>query len=345
MAGKTDAARLLDIFKKMLAIRRFEENVFDLYEEGAFGGHYHLYIGQEAIGAPVMASLGPEDRIFSTHRNHGHLIARGADPNACMAEILGRATGLNGGRGGTFHLSDPTLGMPHTSALVGGAVPLAAGGAFAAKLKKTGGIGVSMFGDGCFEEGVVYETLNLARLWHLPAIFVCENNTPGAVLKSEGGSNTSNLPEGRVIDTPRALGIESFEVDGGDAGAVDALFSDCVARVRKSGEPIFIEALSERWPGNNFGHPHMVTGKTDVSMIWDESAIKGEHADWFKVHDPLFRLGRSMIADGTATQDQIADIDRDATDTMAEAKAFALSSPFPDLETIPDYVLARVGGN
>jgi len=329
----------------MLAIRRFEEEVFDLFEAGEFGGHYHLYIGQEAAGAAAMASLGPEDRIFTTHRNHGHLIARGADPKACMAEILGRATGLNGGRGGTFHLSDPTLGMPHTSALVGGAVPLAAGGAFAAKIKKSGGVGVCMFGDGSFEEGVVYETLNLARLWHLPVIFFCENNTPGAVLKSQGGSNTSNLPEGRVIDTPKALGIESFEVDGGDAGAVDALFSDCVAKVRASGEPIFIEALSERWPGNNFGHPQMVTGKTDVSMIWDDSSISGDHANWFKVHDPVFRLGRTMIADGTATQDQIIQIDHDATKKMALAKEFALSSPFPDLDTIPDYVLARTGGN
>lgn len=340
-----DAARLIEIFEKMIAIRRFEEQVFALHEEGAFGGHYHLYIGQEATGAAVMASLGAEDRIFSTHRNHGHLIARGADAGAAMAEILGRATGLNGGRGGTFHLSDPSLGMPHTSALVGGAVPLAAGGAFAAKIKKSGGVGVSMFGDGCFEEGVVYETLNLARLWHLPAIFVCENNTPGAVLKSQGGSNTSNLPEGRVIDTPRALGIESHEVDGGDALAVDALFSDCVARVRATGEPIFIEALSERWPGNYYGFPAVVTGPTDVAMIWDDSLTGGDHADWFRVHDPLFRLGRSMLADGAATQEQIADIDRATTETMAQAKDFALSSPLPDIDTIPDYVLARAGGN
>ena len=345
MAGKMESTRSLDIFKKMMAIRRFEEEVLALFEEGAFGGHYHLYIGQEATGAPVMASLGPEDRIFSTHRNHGHMIARGADPNAAMAEILGRATGLNGGRGGTFHLSDPTLGMPHTSALVGGSVPLAAGGAFAAKIKKTGGIGVAMFGDGAFEEGVVYETLNLARLWHLPMIFVCENNTPGAVLKTAGGTNTSNLPEGRVIATPKALGIESFEIDGGDVGAVDTLFSDCVARVRASGEPIFIEALSERWPGNNFGHPKMVTGKTDVSMIWDDSSAKGDYADWFGVHDPILRFGRSLIADGVATQDQIAAIDRAAIDTMAKAKAFALASPLPDIDTISDFVLARAGGN
>ena len=340
-----DAARQVEIFKKMIAIRRFEETVFSLHEEGAFGGHYHLYIGQEATGAAVMASLGPEDRIFTTHRNHGHLIARGADEGAAMAEILGRATGLNGGRGGTFHLSDPSLGMPHTSALVGGAVPLAAGGAFAAKIKKTGGVGVSMFGDGCFEEGVVYETLNLARLWHLPVIFVCENNTPGSILKSQGGNNTSNLPEGRVISTPLALGIESHEVDGGDALLVDELFSKCVARVRETGEPLFIEALTERWPGNHYSFPSMVTGITDMAMIWDDSRIAGDQAEWHRTHDPLLRFGRVMLAKGSATRDQITHMDREATDKMARAKEFALSSPLPDIDTIPDYVLARAGGN
>lgn len=340
MADNRGNTRLIDIFERMVAIRRFEEQVFALHEDGAFSGHYHLYIGQEATGAAVMASLGPDDRIFSTHRNHGHLIARGADPDAAMAEILGRATGLNGGRGGTFHLSDPALGMPHTSALVGGAVPLAAGGAFAAKIKKTGGVGVSMFGDGCFEEGVVYETLNLARLWHLPMIFVCENNTPGAILKSAGGNNTSNLPEGRVIDTPRALGIESHEVDGGDALAVDTLFRDCVERVRSSGEPVFIEALSERWPGNYYSFPKMVTGVTDMTRIWDDALVQGDHADWFGTHDPLFRLGRTLIADGAASRHDIEEIDRKASDTMAKARDAALASPLPSVDTVYDHLLA-----
>ena len=131
-----DKARLLDIFRHMILIRRFEEAVYDFHEQKLFGGHYHLYIGQEATGAAVMASLGAEDRIFSTHRNHGHLIARGVDPKNALAEILNRADGTNGGRGGTFHIADASVGMPHTSALVGGSVPLAAGAGFAAKLKK-----------------------------------------------------------------------------------------------------------------------------------------------------------------------------------------------------------------
>jgi len=340
MADRADNARLVDVFERMVAIRRFEEVVYGLHEEKLFSGHYHLYIGQEATGATVMAALEPRDRAFSTHRNHGHLIARGADPNAAMAEILGRATGLNGGRGGTFHLSDPKLGMPHTSALVGGAVPLAAGGAFAAKVRKTGGIGVAMFGDGCFEEGVVYETLNLARLWELPVIFVCENNTPGAVMKSAGGANTSNLPEGRVMATPMALGIETHEVDGGDVRAVDSLFRDCAERCRRTGKPVFIEALTDRWPGNFYSYPNMVTGLTDVAMIWDASLTVGEHADWYRMHDPVLRFGRMLLAEGAATKDDIAAIDGKTSAKMAKARAFAESSPWPDTKTIPDFVLA-----
>ncbi len=335
-----EKSRTLDIFERMILIRRFEEAVYDFHQQKLFGGHYHLYIGQEATGAAVMASLGPEDRIFSTHRNHGHFIARGGDPSAALAEMLSRADGTNGGRGGTFHLSDPAIGMPHTSALVGGAVPLAAGAGFAAKLKKTGGVGVAMFGDGCFEEGVVYETLNLARLWQLPVIFVCENNTPGAVVKSAGGNNSSNLPEGRVIATPRALGIESHEVDGGDAEVVDALFRDCVERCRATGEPVFIEALTERWPGNYYSFPDMVTGTTDVSMAWDGAATGGDYEAWYRTHDPVLRFARTMIADGAVTEADLTAMDNRATAIIDEARAFAIQSPPPGTQTVQAHVLA-----
>jgi TPP-dependent pyruvate/acetoin dehydrogenase alpha subunit len=338
-----DKTRLLDLFRHMVLIRRFEEAVYEFYEQKHFGGHYHLYIGQEATAAAVMASLGAEDRIFSTHRNHGHLIARGVDPKKALAEILNRADGTNGGRGGTFHLADASVGMPHTSALVGGSVPLAAGAGFAAKLKKSGGIGVSMFGDGCFEEGVVFETLNLARMWELPVIFVCENNTPGSVLKSAGGNNTSNLPEGRVIQIPQALGMECHEVDGGDAEAVDMLFADCAARVRATGQPVFIEALTERWPGNYFSFPSMVTGVTQISMAYDDAAISGDHEEWFRLHDPVLRFARQILVSDAAKFDDIAGIDVEVTETIQAAKAFALRSPLPGTDSVYAHVLAGEG--
>tara|TARA_A100001037_G_scaffold142863_1_gene129420 strand:+ start:699 stop:1721 length:1023 start_codon:yes stop_codon:yes gene_type:complete len=335
-----DKENLLELFRKMILIRRFEETVYEFHQQKLFGGHYHLYIGQEATGAGVMASLVDDDRIFSTHRNHGHLIARGINPKNALAEILNRAGGTNGGRGGTFHLADASAGMPHTSALVGGSVPLAAGAGFAAKLRKSGGIGVSMFGDGCFEEGVVFETLNLARMWDLPVIFVCENNTPGAILKSDGGNNTSNLPEGRVIQIPKALGMECHEVDGGDAKAVNTLFADCASRVRETNQPIFIEALTERWPGNYFSFPSMVTGITKVSMAWDTGSIRGEYEDWFRNHDPVLRLARHLIVSGIATFCDIAGIDVETTEIIADARDFALSSPLPDSGSVYAHVTA-----
>jgi len=336
-----DKERLLKIFQNMVLIRRFEEAVFEFHEQNLFSGHYHLYIGQEATGAAVMASLDAKDRIFSTHRNHGHLIARGVDPSLAMAEILNRVDGTNGGRGGTFHLASAEAGMPHTSALVGGAVPLAVGAAFASKIKKSGGVGISMFGDGCFEEGVVFEAINLALLWNLPVVFVCENNTPGAILKSEGGNNTSNLPEGRVIQIPRALGVECHEVDGGDAQAVDTLFKDCVNSVRDTGAPIFIEALTERWPGNYYSFPKLVTGITSVSMAWDASSISGDYESWFREHDPVLRFARQLILEGKATFGDIAGVDREATSRIEAACKFALSSPEPRIESVHEHVLAE----
>jgi TPP-dependent pyruvate/acetoin dehydrogenase alpha subunit len=331
------------IFETMLKIRRFEEGVYDLHKAGEFGGHYHLYIGQEATGASVMHNLGPDDQIFSTHRNHGHAIARGVSPEAAYAEILGRATGSQGGRGGTFHLADADIGMPHTSALVGGAVPLAAGAALAAKQNKTGSLAAALFGDGCFEEGVVYETLNLARLWKLPVIFVCENNTPGALEKSKGGNNTSNLPDGRVADTPRALKIETFEVDGSDALAVGQLMSKCKELCLSNSEPVFIEALTERWPGNMYSYPDMVTGVTDLSALDVPVSEETEHADWFKNADPILKLGRLLLANGSLDISEIEEIDSRISKEVMDAKHTALGAPPPNVESFENFILAGEG--
>lgn len=340
MAVGTEAARFLDIFERMLAIRRFEETVYALHAEGKFGGHYHLYIGQEATGAAVVAALDDGDTVFSTHRNHGHLIARGADAGAALAEILGRAGGLAGGRCGTFHLADPARGMPHTSALVGGCVPLAAGSAFGAKLRGAGGIAVGLFGDGAFEEGVVFETLNLARLWRLPVLFVCENNTPGALTKAQGGGNTSYLPDGRVSSVPEALSIPTYVVDGGDAEAVDALAREAAARVRRDGGPVFIEALTERWPGSQGQWPDLVTGETELAMAWDDGLIGGEHARWYAEVDPVLRSARALIAAGAAEPEDLSAIDARIRRHMAEARDLALASPLPDPESALDHVFA-----
>jgi pyruvate dehydrogenase E1 component alpha subunit len=340
MAGAGGPARLLELFGTMLAIRRFEEVVHALFAEGHFSGHYHLYIGQEATGAAVIGHLTVRDTIFSTHRNHGHLLARGGDPAAALAEILGRAGGIGAGRLGTFHLADPSIGMPHTSALVGGAVPLAAGSAFGAKLLKTGGVSVGFFGDGAFEEGVVFETLNLAQLWRIPVLFLCENNTPGALTRAEGGSNTSYLPGGRVSPVPEALGIPTHVVDGADLEAVDALAADALARVRRDGGPVFVEALTTRWPGNQSQYPTMATGETDLAMAWDEGRIGNEHRAWFAADDPVLRAARRLIELGAADAAGLQAMDARVRERMAAAREAALASPLPDPATALDHVLA-----
>ncbi len=329
-----------DILGRMLAMRRFEEAVFALRQERLFGGHYHLYIGQEATGAAVMAALGEQDRIYSTHRNHGHLIARGTDPGRGLAEIIGRVGGLNGGRGGTFHLADATIGMPHTSALVGGCVPLAAGAALAAKVDGTDGVGVAMFGDGALEEGVVFETLNLAKIWDLPVIFMCENNTPGALGRAQGGSNSSRLATESLSGIAASMELESHSVDGGDAQAVFALVSDVVARCRKGNGPVFIEALTERWPGNYGRWPDMVTGETVLAKAWDDSLIPKDHDKWHRTDDPLLRFLRTLTASGTVTADDIEAQDSSVRQNMEAAKAFARESSVPDTATVADHVFA-----
>ena len=194
MPEDASAARRWELLRTMLRMRRFEEAVFRLSTERHFAGHFHIYIGQEATGAAIIAALDARDRLATTHRNHGHVIARGADPAAALAEILGRAGGLNGGRSGTLHLSDPSLGFISTSAVVGGCISLAVGAGYACKQNGDGSVAAAFFGDGALEEGVSYEAMNIASLFKLPVLFVCENNSADAWGSARGGYPTSVQP-------------------------------------------------------------------------------------------------------------------------------------------------------
>jgi len=172
---------LMELYRVMLTMRRFEEALILATKSGVSVGHFHVYIGQECTGAPALSLLRPDDTIFTTHRNHGHVLARGADPGRVLAEIMGRATGYNSGKGGTLHITARELGVLPTSAVVGGVVPLATGAAFAAKQKGSDAVCMCFFGDGALEEGAFYEAINLASLWTLPVIYLCENNSEGAI--------------------------------------------------------------------------------------------------------------------------------------------------------------------
>src|SRR5690349_13683734 len=205
----------------MLLIRRFEEAVLRLSNEKQFIGHYHLYIGQEATGVALISLLEPRDRLATTHRNHGHVLARGADPGRAMAEILGRAAGLYGGRGGTIHLGDPDLGFISTSGIVGGCISLGVGAGYACRQLRQGAISAVFFGDGALEEGISFEALNIASLWRLPVLFICENNSIGSWAPGEGYPTLVHASSD-LCSIARSVNIATVRVDGADAGAVHA---------------------------------------------------------------------------------------------------------------------------
>jgi acetoin:2,6-dichlorophenolindophenol oxidoreductase subunit alpha len=327
------------LLETMLIIRRFEEAVLRLSKEGKFRGHYHLYIGQEATGAATMAVLEPRDRMTTTHRNHGHVLGRGADPGAAMAEILGRATGLNRGRGGTIHLSDPDLGFLSTSGIVGGCISLGVGVGYACKRKKDGSVSVAFFGDGALEEGVSFEALNIASLWKLPVLFMCENNSTGSWAPGAGYPTLVHASSD-LGSIPRSVGITTERVDGADTAAVHACVTEAVAKCRRGEGPVFIETMTKRWPGNNPLWPEPVTGSTDLRMATGEASASGEHADWLEHHDPVLRLARSLVQDGAQARARLAALDRDTGERIAAAVRFALESPLPEARTAFDHVFA-----
>ena len=325
------------LLESMLLIRRFEERVLRLSVEKQFVGHYHLYIGQEATGAAVMSVLEPRDRLNTTHRNHGHVLARGADPGRAMAEILGRASGLNGGRSGTLHLSEPELGFLSTSGIVGGCISLGAGGGYACKQKRDGTVCATFFGDGALEEGVSFEALNIAALWKLPVVFVCENNSTGSWAPGQGYPTLVHA-SGDLRLIPQSMGISTVRVDGADAAAVHAAAREAVARCRRGEGPAFIEAVTRRWPGSNPLWPEPATGVTDIAIATGERQASGEHRDWIEGHDPVLRLAREL-ARGDGLQ-RLAALDQAVRARIDAAVKFALESPMPAAATARDHVFA-----
>ncbi len=326
-AATLDRETRFSIFERMLMMRHFEEAVIRLYKEGRFVSHYHIYIGQEATGAGVLEALGDKDLICTTHRNHGHIVGRGSDPGRAMAEILGRATGLNGGRSGTLHISDPSRGFLSTSAIVGGCAGLATGAAYGLKVKREPHVAVGFFGDGSLEEGLVLEFFNLAAMWKLPVVYVCENNSAGAMGPQEGGYPTAVTAVESFTRLPAAYGIHAVKVDGADAAAVYAAARDAVTRCRVGNGPAFIEAVTLRWPGGSPLWPELAT-TFDLDQAWNSALIVGPHSGRTRDHDPLLRAARGIVAEKFADPGQLRVRER-----VAAAVSFAIESPMPAPET------------
>jgi TPP-dependent pyruvate/acetoin dehydrogenase alpha subunit len=331
--------RVADVLSSMLLIRRFEERLISLYQDGKFAGHYHLSIGQEATATAVAAHRRDGDSLHTTHRNHGHLLACGADPGRMFAEIFGRESGYNHGRGGTLHLASAALGVPFTSAMVGGGVLHAVGAAYAAKKRKSGAVAIAFFGDGTFEEGALYEAFNLAALWQLPVLFVCENNGVSLSDRHAGDFPSAALAIRRLTLAPEAFGLPVVSVDGIDVDAVDQHVRRMLEPMRAGGGPAFIEVRTERWPGSRPIWPELPGGpwRTDwLTGIERPPAI----AEWTRDADALQSFARAATARRLLSVGDVVAMDRQICTRIDAAVESALASPFPAAETATAYVFA-----
>jgi len=327
----------------MLRIRRLEEAVVRLAEDPArpIRGHVHVYIGQEAAGTGACAALEAGDYVFTTHRNHGHVLARGGEPGRILAEILGRVDGYSQGRAGGFHVAAPHLGILHTSAIVGGSIPLAAGAAFAASRLGNSKVALVFFGDGAMEEGVFSETLNIAQLWRLPVVFFMENNSVSPLERSGRGSPTSEHSASALSDVPRAYGLTTEVVDGTDVDQVYALCKRVIARTRAHHGPVFIESRTSRWPGTYASSPSLTqTGETDVAWTWSPEQAPPPVRRWVEQSDPLLLYARRVLQTGQLNRDGLIRLDATLRAEISAAVNFALHSPEPAAEAASEYVLA-----
>lgn len=316
-----DKAKLLEFLGMMLLIRRFEEKSAEMYARGKIGGFLHLYIGQEATGVGAIAALRPEDHIVTTYREHGHALARGLEPGAIMAELFGKATGVSRGKGGSMHLFDVSKNFWGGYAIVAGGMPIAVGLALAAQYRGEARIVLNIFGDGAVNEGEFHEALNLASVWKLPVLFLCENNlyAMGTAI-----ARVSAVPE--VYRRAAAYDIPAQRVDGQDVAAVYEAARAAVEHVRSGRGPYLLEAVTYRFRGHSMA---------DAVLY----RTREEEEQW-KARDPIDLLRRRLEKAGQLTGPEFADLQAQAEKTTEEAVAFAEASPPPPPEALYDDVYA-----
>jgi acetoin:2,6-dichlorophenolindophenol oxidoreductase subunit alpha len=306
------------LFRAMSRIRKFEEEAVRQLAVGSLPGTLHISIGQEAVAAGVCDVISASDYITSTHRGHGHFLAKGGDPRLMMAELFGRVSGYCGGRSGSMHLADPSTGVLGLNGIVGGGLPMAVGAAFSAKVRESKQVVCAFFGEGAVGEGVFHESLNLAALWELPVVFVCENNG-----YAEMSSVAVHLANVDIASYGSSYRIPGVHVEGNDVLAVRAAAEQAVTRARDGGGPTLLECITYRWHGHFEG---------DGQRYRD----KAETEEW-KKRDPILKLA-SVIGDSAGDRSRLADIAREAESEMREAVAWASA----DREPAPDSVWADV---
>lgn len=314
--------RKLEKFRRMVRIRKFEDLAEEIHAKGEIPGSLHTYAGQEASGVGACIALGDQDYMVGTHRSHGHPIAKGAKLRPLMAELLGKVTGICKGKGGSMHLSDFSVGSLGETSIVGSGVPVAAGAALGSKLKRDGRIALCFFGDGATSEGAFHEGMNLAAVWQLPAIFVCENNGYAVSTPASVGVPVKNL-----IDRAKAYAMPAIQVDGQDVDAVEAAVAQAVDRARAGGGPTFVETITYRYADHavNMGR-----------ILLD----RGTELDEWRLRDPIDLYRAKLIGQGVGA-DRLDAIEAEVSDEVADALQFARDSDYPTQEEAFDDVFVE----
>ncbi|MGQ9538500.1 MAG: pyruvate dehydrogenase (acetyl-transferring) E1 component subunit alpha [Candidatus Bathycorpusculaceae bacterium] len=314
-------SKLVEMYKLMVKIRLFEEKVFELYAQNLVPGTIHLYTGQEAVAVGVCSALRKDDYITSTHRGHGHCIAKGADIKRIMAEILGKETGYCKGKGGSMHIADFSIGMLGATAVVGAGIPIAVGAGLSIKLRKTSQVAACFFGDGASNQGTFHEGINMAAIWQLPVIFVCENN-----LYAMGTRQSRVMKIENIANRAAAYGIPGAVVDGNDVLAVYEAASSAVERARRGEGPTLIECKTYRHRGH--------------SRVDSAKYRPREEVEAWLAKDPIKRLRERLLQSNVLTEVEIQLMDKEISTEIEEAVKYAMESPYPEPEEALEDVYA-----
>ncbi len=324
VAAGVAAEQWLHMYRQMVSIRLFEEQVNDLYTRALMPGLAHLYIGEEAVAVGVCEALRLEDCITSTHRGHGHCLAKGASPDRMFAELLGKEAGYCRGKGGSMHIADPATGNLGANAIVAGSVGIATGAAFSAKHLNNGAVAVCFFGEGALGQGVLYEVMNLAQLWRLPVIYVCENN-----LYNEY-THFSETTAGDILTRATAFGIHAEAVDGQDVRAVFDVAKRVVDRAREGQGPAFLLCNTYRYRGHHVG---------DINREYYRP--KQEEQRWMNERDPIKNLAAWLTDNELADRAVFDRIHDEVKSTIDAAVKFAIEAPFPRPDEVTQDVYAQ----
>jgi len=321
--AKSNTEDYLRMYTQMVRIRTFEDNANQLYLSAKMPGLTHMYSGEEAVAVGICEALTDDDRITSTHRGHGHCVAKGAEFKQMFCELLGKAEGYCRGKGGSMHIADQSHGNLGANAIVGGSMGIATGSALRAKLLGADDVTVCFFGDGATAQGLMYEVMNMAALWKLPVIYACENNGYSEYTKTE------EIAAGSITARAEAFGIEAHQVDGQDVLAVNDLSRKLVARARKGEGPFFIELMTYRYHGHHVG---------DINREYYRS--KAEEKEWKENRDPIIRFRAHLVSEGIATEADLDALNAQIESDAAEAVAYALDAAYPDASEVDQHVYA-----